>query len=151
MISVKEASLRIQKATQEFSVETVSFLESQDRVLKETILADTDFPSFDRVCMDGIAILKKQFDAGKRSFSIEGVQAAGSPQRTLKNAESCLEVMTGAILPNNTDAVIPYELVTIENGNATVNVDQVKALQNIHTKGRDRSLKLSLFQQEMSW
>ena len=139
MISVKEASLRIQKATQEFSVETVSFLESQDRVLKETILADTDFPSFDRVCMDGIAILKKQFDAGKRSFSIEGVQAAGSPQRTLKNAESCLEVMTGAILPNNTDAVIPYELVTIENGNATVNVDQVKALQNIHTKGRDRS------------
>jgi molybdopterin molybdotransferase len=139
MISVKEASVLIQKATQKFSDETVNFLESQDRVLKEAILADTDFPPFDRVCMDGIAISKKQFDAGKRSFAIEGVQAAGSPQKTLKNSESCLEVMTGAILPKNTDVVIPYELITIENGNATVNLDEVKELQNIHLQGRDRA------------
>ena len=111
MISVQEASVLIQKATQKFSDETVSFLESQDRVLKEAILADTDFPPFDRVCMDGIAISKKQFDAGKRSFAIEGVQAAGSPQKTLKNSESCLEVMTGAVLPEGADAVIPYEQV----------------------------------------
>ena len=73
------------------------------------------------------------------SFAIEGVQAAGSPQKTLKNSESCLEVMTGAILPKNTDAVIPYELVAIENGNATVNLDEVKELQNIHLQGRDRA------------
>jgi molybdopterin molybdotransferase len=139
MITVKEASFLIQKATQEFAEEKVHFLEAQGRVLKEEIVADTDFPPFDRVCMDGIAISKKHFDAGKKSFAIEGIQAAGSPQKTLKNLESCLEVMTGAILPKNTDAVIPYELVTIENGNATVHLEQVKELQNIHLQGRDRS------------
>ena len=139
MISVKEASLLIQKATQEFSVETVNFLESENKVLKETILADTDFPPFDRVCMDGIAIFKKSFDEGKRNFKIEGIQAAGSPQKTLKNSQNCLEVMTGAILPKNTDVVIPYELLTIENETATINLEALKAWQNIHLKGRDRS------------
>jgi molybdopterin molybdotransferase len=46
--------------------------------------------------------------------------------------------MTGAMLPKNTDVVIQYELLTIENGIATVNLDVVKLFQNIHLKGLDR-------------
>ncbi|WP_139958937.1 molybdopterin molybdotransferase MoeA [Flavicella sediminum] len=140
MITVDEAYDIIVGQSQYFGVDTVPFIESLGKVLKETIVADRDFPPFDRVCMDGIAISAAAFENGKRSFLIEGVQAAGSPQMTLENFENCLEVMTGAVLPKNTDAVIPYELIAIENGMATVSVSSVVSLQNIHVKGKDRKI-----------
>jgi len=49
-----------------------------------------------------------------------------------------MEVMTGAVLPENTDTVIRYEDVVINNGIATVNLESVEQGKNIHTKGKDR-------------
>ncbi len=138
MITVQEASEIILSHSQDFGVEAIDFMESQGRILKETILADRDFPPFDRVCMDGIAITEKAFLEGIRSYKIEEVQAAGSPQKVLADSKNCLEVMTGAVLPKNADVVIPYELVTIKEGVATVAVEAVKNLQNIHVKGKDQ-------------
>jgi molybdopterin molybdotransferase len=141
MISVKEALEIIILNIHDFGTESVPFMESQGRVLKEKIVADRDFPPFNRVCMDGIAISSAAFARGKRNFLIEGVQAAGSPQMRLENSENCLEVMTGAVLPKSTDVVIPYEMVEIVDGVASaVQVKEIKELQNIHLKGRDRSL-----------
>lgn len=106
--------------------------------MKENIVADRDFPPFHRVSMDGVAVQLKQFEEGRRTFKIEGVQPAGSSQLTLKNNESCIEVMTGAVLPSNVDAVIPYEKVTIKNGIAELNIDALSYFQNIHQKGKDK-------------
>jgi molybdopterin molybdotransferase len=138
MINVSEASQIILANSQEYGIESVDFMDSLGRVLKEEIRADRDFPPFDRVCMDGISVSHKIFSSGQREFKIEGVQAAGSPQMTLVNLTNCLEVMTGAILPVRSDVVIPYELIEIENGIAKVSIDEVKELQNIHLKGKDK-------------
>ena len=138
MISVENALAIILENTQDFGVEKVSFLNSLGRVLKEDILADRDFPPFNRVAMDGICIDKSLFDKGQRSFTIENIQPAGSEQLTLQNPENCIEVMTGAVLPKNTNAVIRYEDVTSENGIATINIDALKDYQNIHPKGKDQ-------------
>ncbi|MDO9274037.1 MAG: molybdopterin molybdotransferase MoeA, partial [Lutibacter sp.] len=78
------------------------------------------------------------FNNGQRTFKIEGIQAAGSPQLTLQNPTNCMEAMTGAMLPKNTNAVIQYELLTIENGIAKVNLEAVKSFQNVHLKGTDK-------------
>jgi molybdopterin molybdotransferase len=137
MISVKEAKDIILNSAQNFGVEEVSFLKSVGRILKEDIFADRDFPPFNRVSMDGISIDFNCFQKGQRTFKIEGIQPAGSPQISLENHENCIEVMTGAVLPNNTNAVIRYEDVTLENGFATINIDDVKDFQNIHQKGKD--------------
>ncbi|MEX1382721.1 molybdopterin molybdotransferase MoeA [Lutibacter sp.] len=136
--TVKDALKIILKSTEDFGIEEVDFINSVGRVLKEDIVADRDFPPFNRVSMDGIAIAAEAFNKGVRSFKIEGVQAAGSPQLTLKNPNNCIEAMTGAMLPNNTDVVIQYELLEIKDGFATVNLDTVKNFQNIHKKGLDR-------------
>ena len=56
--------------------------------------------------MDGIAILYEQFALGGRIFPVQGVVPAGAPQDTLQEATNCLEIMTGAILPKNTDTII---------------------------------------------
>ena len=138
LINVKEALEIVLKNSENFGIEEVDFLNSSGRVLKESVFADRDFPPFDRVSMDGIAISSEAFNNGQRTFKIEGIQAAGSPQLTLQNMSNCMEAMTGAVLPKNTDAVIQYELLTIENGIAKVNLEAVKSFQNIHLKGTDK-------------
>lgn len=139
MISVEQALQTILKNTQDFGVEEVPFLESVGRVLKEEIVADRDFPPFNRVSMDGIAINHHFFEQGIRSFTIEGVQAAGAEQKIMNVNSNCMEVMTGAVLPENTDTVIRYEDVVIENGIATIQVEKITGNQNVHQKGKDRS------------
>ena len=137
MISVEKALQLVLNATQDFGVEEIPFIKSVGRILKEEIVADRDFPPFNRVAMDGIAIEYSVFKNGQRTFEIEGIQAAGSEQITLKNKENCIEVMTGAVLPNNANTVIRYEDVTIENGVATINIDEINEEQNVHHKGKD--------------
>jgi len=138
LINVKEALEIVLNNSENFGIEEVDFLKSSNRVLKESIFADRDLPPFDRVSMDGIAISSEAFNNGQRTFKIDGIQAAGSPQLTLQNTSNCMEAMTGAVLPKNTDAVIQYELLTIENGIAKVNLEAVKSFQNIHLKGTDK-------------
>jgi len=124
--------------TKKFDIEKVDFTNSLGRTLKEDIVADRDFPPFDRVSMDGIALVSNTFNKGRRAFKIEGVQAAGSKQLSLNNSENCMEAMTGAVLPKNTDVVIQYELLDIKNGIVNVNTEDIKDFQNIHKKGLDR-------------
>jgi len=138
MITTEKALEIILNNTEDPGVEEINFKDSLGRVLKEDILADRDFPPFHRASMDGIAITTDAFNNGKREFVIEGIQAAGSKQLTLKNPENCIEVMTGAMAPENSDAVIPYELVEIEEGVARVNTNDIQYFQNIHRKGLDR-------------
>ena len=137
MISVEKALQLVLNSTQDFGVEEIPFIKSVGRVLKEEILADRDFPPFDRVSMDGIVIEYTSFKNGQRSFKIEGIQAAGSKQITLLDAQNCIEVMTGAVLPKKANTVIRYEDVTIKNGIATINIDSINDGQNIHIKGKD--------------
>ena len=73
--------------------------------LAEDLLADRDFPPFDRVTMDGIAIVYATFEKGQRQFKIEAVAPAGTPKKTLENTQNCIEVKTGAIIPNGADTV----------------------------------------------
>ena len=138
MITVEEALKIISENTVDFGVESIELSESINRILKEDWHTDRDLPPYDRVTMDGIAINFEAFKNGSRSFQIEGVAAAGMPQQTLKNNEACLEVMTGSILPDNTDTVIRYEDLDIKNGVATLQIDKIAKTQNIHFKGEDR-------------
>lgn len=138
LISTQEALKTILEHSQNYGVEKIPFSEASGRVLKEEVYADRDFPPFNRVAMDGVAVQTSQFESGRRTFVIEGVQPAGSPQLSLLNEEHCIEVMTGAVLPENVDTVIPYELTTISNGIATLNIEELTHFQNIHPKGKDQ-------------
>ena len=137
MISAQEALKTVLNSAQDFGVEEIPFLKSVGSILKEEIFADRDFPPFNRVSMDGIVIDYTSFKNGQRAFKIEGIQAAGSEQITLLDTKNCIEVMTGAVLPNNANTVIRYEDVKIDNGFATITIDTINKGQNIHTKGRD--------------
>src|SRR5688572_3642574 len=136
MITVAEAFQIVQSIVMKPQVEEVEILSSVGRVLAESVTADRDFPPFNRVSMDGIAIQSDRLVKG-HEFFIEGVQAAGSPPLVLKDQNNCVEVMTGSVLPGNTNAVIRYEDIEVKNGNAKILLERVEAGMNIHPQGQD--------------
>jgi molybdopterin molybdotransferase len=139
MITVTEVDKLIDDTFLKLPVEEIEFEQSLGRVLKQKVVADRDFPPFDRAMMDGIAINFSAWQDGVRSFPIEGLQAAGDPVSLLKNTHGCLEVMTGAIIPQGTGTVVKYEEITLEQGMATINDGiLVKANQHVHARGMDR-------------
>ena len=140
MITVAEAERLINSHTLELESEEVSLTDAGGRVLKETICADRDFPPFDRVTMDGIAINFDHWQNGTTDFLIRGTQAAGSSPLEIDGQNQAIEVMTGAVLPGGTDTIIPYELIEISgesNRLAILQVDPKKG-QNVHKQGTDR-------------
>lgn len=104
----------------------------------EDIIADRDYPPFNRVMMDGIAVSWNVFCEGKREFTVKGVCAAGAPQASLDDLSSCLEVMTGAPLPTGAGLVVPYEHIEILTGVAFIKDERErKELDNVHLMGSD--------------
>lgn len=138
MLTVAEAEKIILDHRLCLGTEYVPLMQAMGRVLQEDLRADRDFPPFDRVTMDGIAIRFDRFAAGQRDFPVAGVQAAGAPRLTLNQADACMEVMTGAVLPEGTDTVIRYEDLHLDNGRASVGTGDVSFRQNLHFQGIDR-------------
>jgi len=140
MLSVLDATRIIQSHLLALPDETISVEEAVGRVLRQSLTADRDVPPFDRVTMDGIAFQYDAFAGGRRQFAVSGMQIAGQEAGQLADATACMEVMTGAVLPMGTDTVVRYEDVVIENGLATVQIDEIQAGQNIHRQGSDRPM-----------
>ena len=106
------------------------------RTLRQDVYAERDNPPFDRVCMDGIAIASRA--GGQRTFTIEAVQTAGAPVVKLSNPAHAIEVMTGAILPQGTDCVIPLEEYQLTAGLVALKDGvRIEPYRNIQRRGSD--------------
>ncbi len=138
MINVQEASQLIMAHKIPLTTEEISISQALGRVLHEELRADRDFPPYDRVTMDGIAINFDAYQEGHRTFIIEGMGAAGQPQTRLENKYACIEIMTGAILPKGANVIIPYERVEIKDGEASIGDIDLFINQNVHNQGLDR-------------
>lgn len=138
MISVSEATEIILQHALSLPSEEMPLERCIGRVLREDLIADRDFPPFDRVTMDGIAIDYQSWQNGTRSFKIQEVVAAGEAQKKLKDPQQCIEIMTGAILPEGCDTIIRYEDVKINNKIAEIQIQELTQGHNIHQRGSDR-------------
>jgi molybdopterin molybdotransferase len=136
-ISVAEADRRLAEVAPRYPETEVALRESAGRILREDLVADRPFPPFDRVTMDGIAISFSEWQSGRRTFRLSGIQAAGQPASELPSPESCLEVMTGAVMPRGADCVVPVEQIAVGEGAATVAGDVARG-RHIHPAGSDR-------------
>jgi len=137
MVSVEEAETIILNHLFKPKIISIDIEHAAGHVLAEAVYADRDFPPFNRVTMDGIAIGYRFFNNGQRTFNLEGIQTAGMPPQKLQVENNAMEVMTGAMLPGGTDTVIRYEDIELEAQNATILIDAVDPSQNIHPQGRD--------------
>ncbi|MCV9386927.1 molybdopterin molybdotransferase MoeA [Reichenbachiella ulvae] len=141
MISVEEARNIIHSVAVDWGKEEVELHESIGRVLAEEVGADRDFPPFDRVTMDGVAIRSEDYNRGQRRFECVGEQYAGESALAVQEANTCIEIMTGAILGEGVDVVVRYEDVEFveEEGRrfAVLPELEIPAYKNVHLQGSD--------------
>lgn len=137
MLTTATALEKVLAAMPAFSAEPVLTHAAPTRVLKQDVIAERDQPPFDRVMMDGIAIAHRDFAAGTRSFPIQATQMAGEPAVQLKPGQ-CIEIMTGAALPEGADCIVPVERIATSDGAATLE-DGYEALERqfIHARASD--------------
>ncbi len=138
MITVEQAEEILAGNLYDCSVEEVPIEGAFGRILAQPLLADRDFPPFNRVMMDGIAISYESYAKGQNRFKIASTIAAGTAPYTLKDQQHCVEIMTGAVLPNGADTVIRYEDVSIDQEHAQILITDIVQGSNIHRQGTDR-------------
>jgi molybdopterin molybdotransferase len=123
-----------------FHREDCAISEAHGRALRADIRADRDLPPFDRVTMDGFALRASALAKGVGRFLVQATQAAGMRPFTLGPAEdACIEVMTGSVLPEGADCVIPYEETSREGDwiLAAPAADTGEPGCNVHRRGSD--------------
>jgi len=138
MLTTAEASRKIADSMPVFETTTIDLDDAPGRFLRQSVSAERDQPPFDRVTMDGIAICFDSFAGGNRSFSVQGTQHAGDPVQSLNDKNNCIEIMTGGVLPQGTDCIVPVERITVDEGVAVVE-DGYAAKRNqfVHPRGSD--------------
>ncbi|MFM7815190.1 MAG: molybdopterin molybdenumtransferase MoeA, partial [Flavobacteriales bacterium] len=132
MISPQQAFRLIQSHGKRQKPIRLPFQDAHGCMLAENIYSDSPLPPFDRVMMDGLAVRYSALQEGITTFSICGIQAAGSPAMHLPQGAYGLEVMTGATCPLDADTVIPYEHLSMADGLAVVHTLPEKQGKNIH-------------------
>lgn len=142
MLTPTEAEKIIREAAVVFHREDCPLATAHGRVLRAELKADRDLPPYDRVAMDGFALRAGALAGGQRKFRIEAMQAAGMrPFRLGEAPDACVEVMTGAVLPEGADCVVPYEETKREGTMVTIG-DAGAGLapgHAIHRRGSDHA------------
>ncbi|MFM6927269.1 MAG: molybdopterin molybdotransferase MoeA [Bdellovibrio sp.] len=128
MISVEQAEKLVQKQKADLP----------PLVTKEVLKSDREYPPYNRSTMDGICVQWSAVAEGVRKFKLLGVIGAGKPASQLEDPEAAFEIMTGAVVPDGSDLVIPYEELTIADGFAEItSAATFKKFSNIHLVGSD--------------
>ncbi|MEO8016886.1 MAG: molybdopterin molybdotransferase MoeA [Pseudomonadota bacterium] len=137
MLTPAQAETLIEQHLVCLPIESLPLTQTAGAVLRENIYAERDHPPFDRVAMDGIALCALGAASNAGRLRVAGVQAAGDPPQTLVEPDSCIEIMTGAMLPRGCDAVVPVEQVHRNGAFAEIGRKPVQPWQNVHRRGSD--------------
>jgi molybdopterin molybdotransferase len=122
-------------------VERISVRDAAERVLASPAISTIDVPPFDRAAMDGYAVIAEDtFGTGRYDAKvlrcIAQVHTGAVASRTLAPGE-CIEIATGAPVPEGADAVVMVE-ETEKSGPADVRVfTPVYPGQHVGRRGSD--------------
>lgn len=110
LMTVKE---RLEAAEPHPATETLPLDRVRGRVLAEDISADRDYPPFHRSTRDGFAVRSSDLTALPVTLERVGELRAGEHFAGKLGRGQCLEIMTGAPLPEGADAVVMIEHVRV--------------------------------------
>jgi molybdopterin molybdotransferase len=131
-------------------VQPVSVDESQDvflfdalgRVLAQDVISPISVPAHNNSAMDGFAFDASQLQGDQPlTLRVVGTALAGKAWQGKVNAGECLKIMTGAILPDGLDTVVPQELCQVHSTHdvttVTLPAHLLKAGDNRRLAGED--------------
>ncbi len=131
-------------------VQPVSADDSQDvflfdalgRVLAQDVISPISVPAHNNSAMDGFAFDAAQLQTDQPlSLRVVGTALAGKAWQGKVNAGECLKIMTGAILPDGLDTVVPQEFCQFDSAHdvttVTIPPNILKAGDNRRLMGED--------------
>ena len=119
-LSVRQAQERILASLPKTVLKTGKIRLSQalGRILAEDLLSPSDVPAFNSAAMDGFAFRGASMDLAKaQSLKVVGHSYAGHPFMGKLAEGECIEIMTGAVVPDDCDTVIQQEDIQFMDGN----------------------------------
>jgi len=138
MLTVEEALEHILELTPPpRNKEKITLHNAHQRVLASDVIATFDVPSFRNSAMDGYAIRSVDLvEAASTKLNVVGKSFAGHPYNGAVNAGETVRIMTGAVMPKDTDTVIMQEDVQSLDDQIEIPVGQ-KPAQNVREAGED--------------
>jgi len=123
------------------SVERVAVGEADGRVVGHDVVAAMDVPPFTRAAMDGYAVVAA--DTAGASIQtprvlrlVDRVFTGQVPRQAMRSGE-CVEVATGAPMPDGADAVVMVEHTERDDGEGVRVQVPVTPAQNVGRRGAD--------------
>lgn len=98
--------------------EKVESHEALGRIVHADILSPINVPSFRASAMDGYALRSHE---SRETLAISGESLAGHPGNNILAPKTCQRITTGARIPDDADAVVQQENVTVAGRLLTVN------------------------------
>ncbi len=118
------------------AAETVALPQALNRVMSQQIVADRDYPPFNRSTRDGYAVRSADCSAGAAKLTLIGEVRAGDTFTGEVGPGECVQIMTGAPVPRGADAVVMLEHV--EAGEDEITTQQtISAGQNVVAAGSE--------------
>ncbi|MDD3054488.1 MAG: molybdopterin molybdotransferase MoeA [Aliarcobacter sp.] len=136
-INVQTAIEIISNLTLDLNFEIIPIENASGRISAEEIFATSFLPKFDNSAMDGYAIIYEDKD---NELNVIDTIFAGDNNNKLLEKNTCIKIMTGAKMPNNSTAIIPKEDIEELNDNKIRILKNVKESQHIRYIGEDIKL-----------
>ncbi len=120
-------------------VEKVALRSALDRVLAADIVSPINVPAHDNSAMDGFAFAGAQLKAdGNTTLKVIGTAYAGRPSGLTPGPGECVRIMTGGVMPEGCDTVLPQELAAdLSDLAVTIAPNTVRTGDNRRFKGED--------------
>ena len=112
--------------------------EALGRVLANDVVSPFDVPPHDNSAMDGYAFAGQQLQAGTAlELKVIGTALAGKAWQGRVKPGQCVKIMTGAIMPEGLDTVVPQEFVSAGEGFITLPGGLLRPGDNRRLRGED--------------
>jgi molybdopterin molybdotransferase len=121
-------------------IESVPLDQAINRILAEDLLSPIDVPAADNSAMDGFAFNGDCLSDNENAITLKvvGTAYAGKPYEGKISQGQCLKIMTGALMPQGCDTVIPQELTeSADDSVVSLKQNQVKRGDNRRLRGED--------------
>jgi molybdopterin molybdotransferase len=123
------------------ATERVALRAAIGRTLAQNVISPIDVPSHDNSAMDGYALRSAELSANQETrMTVAGTSYAGVAYSKAVPAMHCVRIMTGAIMPEGCDTVVPQEFCKIEDDKVLIPAGVVKLGDNRRLRGEDLSV-----------
>ena len=117
----------------------MSIDDCQGRVLAQNLVADRDYPPFNRATMDGYAVRSGDLQSPDSLFLSEEIFAGSISEKELQQG-NCVKIMTGAPVPPGADAVVKVEDTELDADRVIFKIKDLRSGQFIAQKGEDAGM-----------